>query len=292
MDINSKLGFSVNDVILVPHANDMGMCRATNHACLSLLKNKAVTSASVMVPCPGFDEVVEMSKANSGLSLGVQLTLTADGGDDACWSPLTDSSVVDSTGLFYTDPYLFFKQAKIKDIEQECCAQIERMFDAGINITHLTSHKNIMLQGSLITLFARLALKYGIPCVMPIVPVYDTYKQRHYIQAIKFLKSCQWPGFFNISSDYHPDAASDGFASFTKRMQELKSGVNLWLVHPADLSLCDSKAVFDYPKERETAYNLYKEHLTYDWSNTFFHSAVDEVVSMQELKQACISHKV
>jgi len=292
MNMHSKLGFSKNDVILVTHANDMGMCRAINHACLSLLKSNAVTSASVMVPCPGFDEVVEMSKANSGLSLGVQLTLTADGGDDACWSPLTDSSVVDSTGLFYTDPYLFFKHAKLTDIEQECCAQIERMFDADINITHLTSHKNIMLQGSLITLFARLARKYNIPCIMPIVPVYDTYKQRHYTQAIKFLKTYNLPGFFNVSSDYHPDAASDGFASFTQRIQALKSGVNLWLVHPADLSLCDSEAVFDYPKERETAYDLYKKHLSHGWESTFFHSAVDAVVSMQDLKQACISHKV
>ena len=291
MNINEELGFSPDDIILVVHADDMGMCRATNHGCLSLLQKKVVPSASVMVPCPGFDEVAEMAQADSSLDLGVHLTLVAEGGDEAFWRPVSDDvpSLVNDAGIFYTEPAELFKNATLEDIEKECRAQIERAISAGIDVTHIDSHMGNMFEGSLILLYAKLAIEYGVVCMLPVIKLYDTFVQRYYIEAVKLLHEHRWPGVFHISPDIHPDASDDPTASFELRLQLLQPGINYWIVHPADPAFYDKNAIFADPQERSAAYGLYSDH----WAShgeskqNFFDSVVDGVVSMGDVKKAC-----
>ena len=291
MNINEELGFSPDDIILVVHADDMGMCRSTNHGCLSLLQKKVVTSASVMVPCPGFDEVAEMAQADSSLDLGVHLTLVAEGGDEAFWRPVSDDvpSLVDDNGILHTEPAVLFKQATLEDIEKECRAQIEKAINAGMDITHIDSHMGTMFHGSLVLLYAKLAIEYGVVCMLPVIKLYDTFVQRYYIEAVKLLHEHRWPGVFHISPDIHPDASDDPMASFESRLQLLQSGINYWIVHPADPAFYDENAIFADPKERAAAYTLYSDHWAAHGESrqNFFDVVVDCVVSMGAIKRAC-----
>jgi len=50
------LGYGANDKLLIVNADDFGMCHAENAATMDLLVGGHVTSATIMVPCPWFEE--------------------------------------------------------------------------------------------------------------------------------------------------------------------------------------------------------------------------------------------
>ena len=290
MDINEELGFSPDDIVIVVHADDMGMCSATNNGCLSLFQKKAITSSSVMVPCPGFDEVVEMNKENEGLDLGVHLTFIAEGDDDAFWRPVSDDvpSLINNQGTLHTTPADFFKHATIDDVEKECRAQIEKAINAGLDITHIDSHMGTLFNGSLIVLYAKLAIEYGVVCMLPIVKLYDTFLQRFYIQAVKLLHENRWPGLFHVNPDMHPDLADDPSASFERRMQMLHPGLNYWIIHPADPAYYTHETVLEDTQERASTYHFYRNQwVTAREQRNIFDSMVDGVVTMRDILDAC-----
>ena len=49
---------------VVIHQDDVGMCHGANVAFVELSRAGAVTSGSVMVPCPWFSEIAEIAAAD------------------------------------------------------------------------------------------------------------------------------------------------------------------------------------------------------------------------------------
>lgn len=62
--VAERLGYPRNSRLLVIHADDFGMMHTVNHAIEDAFENHWVTSASIMVPCPWFPEVVQWAKAH------------------------------------------------------------------------------------------------------------------------------------------------------------------------------------------------------------------------------------
>ena len=76
--VQEKLGYPADAKLLIIHADDLGMSHSKNVATFDAMRRGVVTSASVMMPTPWVGEVLEMSKQNPTLDLGVHLTLTAE----------------------------------------------------------------------------------------------------------------------------------------------------------------------------------------------------------------------
>jgi predicted glycoside hydrolase/deacetylase ChbG (UPF0249 family) len=73
-----RLGFDATDRVAVVHADDIGMCHAANLGAFQVLREGFATCGSIMVPCPWFQEAVDLAKESPGLDLGVHLTLNAE----------------------------------------------------------------------------------------------------------------------------------------------------------------------------------------------------------------------
>ena len=139
--LQEKLGYPASAKLLIIHADDLGMAHSVNRATLEALEKGWVTSASVMVPCSWFPEVVRWAKAHPQADLGIHLTLDSEW-TSFRWRPVSGSdqvpSLLDSDGYLLLDPELL--HGTLPEIEREVRAQIERARAAGLPITHLDSH--------------------------------------------------------------------------------------------------------------------------------------------------------
>jgi len=163
-----KLGFPVDTKLLIIHADDMGLSHSTNQAVINAFENKAITSGSIMVPCPWFSEIAEYVKKHPGLDVGIHFTLNAEWKFYKWNGVMPDNQIpglISKDGYFYPaiEPLIF--AAKPDEIEKELRAQIDRAIAFGIKPTHLDSHMGSMFVTP--ALF-RTALKVGRAYQLPV----------------------------------------------------------------------------------------------------------------------------
>jgi len=66
-----RLGYAASARLLIIHADDFGMSHSVTWRSPKHSSNGWVTSASVMVPCPWFPEVLQWAKAHPRADLGL-----------------------------------------------------------------------------------------------------------------------------------------------------------------------------------------------------------------------------
>ena len=64
------LGCAPDERVVIVHVDDVGMCHGANQAYLALSRAGAVTSGSVMVPCPWFPDLAAAAAGDPALDLG------------------------------------------------------------------------------------------------------------------------------------------------------------------------------------------------------------------------------
>jgi len=72
-----RLGHGKGAKFLIVHADDVGASHAINLASFDALASGLVTSASVMVPCAGLQEVADYAAKHPEADLGLHLTRTS-----------------------------------------------------------------------------------------------------------------------------------------------------------------------------------------------------------------------
>jgi len=150
---------------IIINADDFGISEDLN-SCVEKLHNlKLITSASLISKGIGFNHAVNISKRLPELGIGVHLTL--DGPYNVLTSP---SSVLDSRNNQFYDgntavTRLRYGGYKSEDIYREYCAQIERIYDHGIHLTHIDHHHHYHLYYKSLNQVIRVAHKYKIKCV-------------------------------------------------------------------------------------------------------------------------------
>ena len=139
-----------------------------NLATIEGLQTGVLSSASLMVPCPGFDQACEYALQHLEVGLGVHLTLTSEW--NACrWAPVLGGenvpSLVDADACFWRSGATLYSCCKLEEAEAELRAQIERALAAGLDITHLDSHMFILhaRRTNLHHVYLRLARDYSLP---------------------------------------------------------------------------------------------------------------------------------
>ena len=145
---------------LIMNADDFGYSRGVNYGIIDCYKNGIVRSATIMAGMPGFDHAVELAKENKGLGVGVHLTLT-------CYKPVLENhkTIVNEKGYF--DRSLYTKEnimnIDLEEIYKEFEAQIEKVKNAGIEITHLDSHHHVHTIKEIKPVMERILAKYDLP---------------------------------------------------------------------------------------------------------------------------------
>ncbi len=161
-----RLGYPADAKLLIIHADDLAVSHSVDRASFAALDSGAVTSASIMVPCPWLTEVAAYAKTHPGADLGLHLTLTSEW-KTYRWGPVAIGhdlrSLLDPDGYFWAEAAPVIKNAKPEEVEIEIRAQIDRALKAGIHPTHLDSHMGTVLAPRLFAVYVKLAHEYGIP---------------------------------------------------------------------------------------------------------------------------------
>lgn len=130
--------------VLLIRCDDIGMSHSVNLAAEKLIETGIPFSASVMFPCPWYQEAVEILKNHPQVTVGVHLTLNAEWRNYR-WGPVSGRSavpsLVDSLGYFFPSRAAFeANHPKLEDIETELHAQIERAINSGLKIKYVDYH--------------------------------------------------------------------------------------------------------------------------------------------------------
>jgi hopanoid biosynthesis associated protein HpnK len=152
---------------LIVHGDDFGLSEAVNRGILASHRDGILTSASIMATGSAFEHAVDLAKSCPSLDVGVHLTLTEQ-------RPLAPresvATLVDADGRFAPHAFAFARrylrgQVARGHLRNEFDAQIRRVRDAGIPVSHLDGHQHVHMLPEVARVVADLARAHGIRAV-------------------------------------------------------------------------------------------------------------------------------
>ena len=172
--VAERLGYPRDSKLLIIHADDLAVAHSEDSASLDALDSGAVTSASVMIPCPWLSEVADYAKTHPDADLGLHLTLTSEW-KTYRWGPVESKdkvpSLLDASGYLWPETAPAEQHIKADEAELEIRAQIERAIAAGIHPTHLDSHMGVLFERpDLFALYVKIAHEYKLPFLAALTP--------------------------------------------------------------------------------------------------------------------------
>jgi len=152
---------------LIINADDFGLHETVN---LGIMKGHTagfITSTTIMASGKAFEHAVTLAATYPQLGIGVHLTLV--GANTVC-APETVKSLVDHAGCLAPGyPQFLLRyllgQIQLSDIHREFTAQVQKVVDSGIHITHLDSHQHMHIVPGIIAITIDIAKKFGIKAV-------------------------------------------------------------------------------------------------------------------------------
>lgn len=166
-----KLGYDKDAILLILHADDLGVANAVNAASVAALEDGTINSASIMVPCPWFPQIAEYAKGHPEMDLGLHLTFTAEW-EQFKWDGVSSSSeistLLNDENHFPASVAEVVKKATVEELEKELVAQVERALAYGIRPTHLDSHMGTLFQTpAFFEAYQRVGKRFKIPVFIP-----------------------------------------------------------------------------------------------------------------------------
>jgi predicted glycoside hydrolase/deacetylase ChbG (UPF0249 family) len=159
---------------LIINADDFGLTPGINRAIIELHQAGVVTSATLMATGPAFDDAVALALANPTLGVGCHLVLVD--GMPLCHAE-SIPTLLGGDGKTFRPSALDFGQAALRgtidgeDLARETLAQIQRLQRAGIDVTHIDSHKHTHLYPSIAGTVLHIANRCGVESIRnPIEP--------------------------------------------------------------------------------------------------------------------------
>jgi chitin disaccharide deacetylase len=131
---------------LIPNADDFGFTSDVNQGIVHAHRQGILTATTLMATGPAFDHAVQLARENPELDIGVHLVL------------------VGSPGFPAALPGLLLSLGRIR-IYDEFVRQVRKVVDAGLQPTHLDTHKHTHLLPQVFNAVARIAEEFHIPWV-------------------------------------------------------------------------------------------------------------------------------
>jgi len=132
---------------LIVNADDFGLSASVNAAVIRAHREGILTTASLMVNEPGFEEAVALAKANPRLGVGLHLTLLMG---HAALPPEKIPGLVNARGEFSNSPVgvgmaYFFKRSLREQLRAEIHAQFKKFQATGLVLDHVNGHLHLHL---------------------------------------------------------------------------------------------------------------------------------------------------
>jgi len=230
-NIAQQLGFEADAKLLIVHADDIGLAQSVNDATLEAFSSGGISSGSMMVPCPWFNDFAHSFQGHPGLDVGIHITLTSE------WDyykfggvlPATEiPSLVNEQGYFYSTTEEVGLHADPREAELEIRAQIDRAIDNGIRPTHLDTHMgSVLAKPELIQIYFKLGMEYGIPVFVPRMLLLGVPEEQRELIKKEFVLV---DNYFMLNLE-GPDASWE--EAYGEILDQVGSGLNVLIVHLA-----------------------------------------------------------
>ena len=163
---------------LIVNADDFGLTAGVDRAIVETHTNGVVTSTTLMATGAAFEDAVRAARLAPSLSVGCHVVLV-DG------TPVSPADTIDTlVAIRSAEPEKFFSslsafaaRAMLVGFDQdqlvtEITAQIRKIQAAGLQVTHLDTHKHAHMFPEILTALLRAARICGVRAIRnPIVPV-------------------------------------------------------------------------------------------------------------------------
>jgi chitin disaccharide deacetylase len=133
---------------LVVNADDFGFTRDVNQGIVETHRNGILTATTLMATGAAFDDAVRLALENPSLDIGVHLVLVGEPPFPPTVAQLTRAVMLGRIRIY-----------------EELLAQVRRILDAGLQPTHLDTHKHTHLLPPVLDAVGRLSEEYKIPWV-------------------------------------------------------------------------------------------------------------------------------
>lgn len=138
---------------LIVNADDFGFLEEVNEGIAQAFQRGILRSTTLMANGGAFEHAVKTAHSLPGLDVGCHLTL------------VQGTSVADPKRLLPASVANLLVSGVGAWAEEECCAQLEKIRGAGIEISHLDTHKHTHLFPPVLEAVLRAGRRYGISWV-------------------------------------------------------------------------------------------------------------------------------
>lgn len=243
---------------LIINADDFGLSKGANYGIIDAYKNGVVRSTSIMAGMPAFDHGIKLLKTCKGLEgfgCGVHLTLSA-------YKPVlsTHKTIVDENGFFYKriSEELIESKFDLKEVYNEFSAQIQKVINNGIEITHLDSHHHVHTLKSLKPIIEKLVNEYNLPIRGGLLYELDYDKVIPY-EGFFYDKTVSIDGFKNLDINKYEVLDTMTHPAYLDSFIMENSSYNLKRME--ELKVLTSKEIKEYIKENGIELCNYKDIL-------------------------------
>lgn len=221
-----RLGYAADAKLLIVHADNVALAHSVDAASFDALDRKAVSSGSIMVPCPWLTEAAAYAKQHPDADLGLHLTLTSEW-KSFRWGPVAPidkvAGLLDASGYFPAGlPPL--QRATGEEVERELRAQVERALQLGIHPTHLDTHMGaVAVKPEFFAAYVKVAREFKLPYFAVRLPLFN----REMLAMIRD-DDPVLDGILMVSGPVKPDQWKEAYA---RMLRAVKPGVTQLIVH-------------------------------------------------------------
>jgi len=230
-NLAEMLGYAKDAKLLIIHADDIGLCQSVNAATIKAFENNAITSGSIMMPCPWANDFAAYYKKHPGMDVGIHTTLTAEW-ETYRWPGLLPqnqiASLLDEKSYLYPSVEALGKSVKVDEAEMEIRAQIEKAKSLGINPSHIDTHMgSVLATPDLVKVYMKIAMEYNLPFLFP----------RAYLNLLQPDQAKELGNLIFLLDNIfmlEPQMIKGSWLdAYKKGIEELKPGLNQMIVHVA-----------------------------------------------------------
>lgn len=259
-------------VRLLLHADDVGMSHSTNLAVLPMLDSGAVSSASIMMPCPWVSQIADYARRHpKGPRPSPHPHQRVETHRLAPVAPVDRvRGLLDSDGYMWRSVEETATHATPLEVEIELRAQIEKAKAMGIKFTHFDTHMGTLYaRPDYFQVFEKLGREYNVPIlrfkydkaaleaeVPPVMVEYLGDNEPRFQQQ----------GMFRLDSLLTNPARgipteAERRAAYHQTLRTLKPGVTMIILHPALLNE-ELRSITGTHRQRDLDYRIFMEEQT------------------------------
>ena len=256
------LGYKPTDRLLIINNDDAGMCHSANLATIEGLEKGLITTSTIMAPCPWMSEIAEYAKNHPDKDFGVHLTHTSEW-KYYRWGTVAPrdqvKGLLDDAGYLHRNIMSVYAKATPEEALIEGRAQIQKLIDAGVPVTHIDSHMGtVQVNPDYFTTYIQLAAEFNLPMRMASWETMEKFgagngKMRDELKA---------QGFVFTDNFIHDEVSGNAYGKantkefWTNIIKNLKPGITELFIH-ATILTDESRSITGSAQKRSEEYQCF-----------------------------------